>query len=286
MPIAFFIAFYLFNTGCAATNPSEPTRLPSNLALGGARHAPPKVIPRKRAPLPTTFFLVRILNHDGTQPVDDRLVKTYEIRFQYPEFPNPDLAPLNQAIAGFVSSQRQRMMDWGGFLDETALASGSLPWQSQLGMQVIHSQDSFISLLFQTYEYTGGANGITSLVSFNYDVKSQALLSLHDCFSSQDSVTALTTMIRQQLKQLGLDQTHPALVNQITGEDWADIQCFGLTPNHLVVFFQNDQNVDNSARIEKVEIPWADLKAWISTERNDFWERLMTSDKSSSLREP
>ncbi|HRY47518.1 MAG TPA: hypothetical protein P5186_05680 [Candidatus Paceibacterota bacterium] len=281
MPLILACLFCLFSAGCTSSNPPPPSRLPSSPTLGGARQAPPKVLPKKRTPLPATFFLVRLLNHDGTQPVEDRLVKTYEIRFQYPEFPNPELAPLNQAIAASVSTQRQRMMDWGGFLDETTLASGTLPWQSQLQTQVIHSQDDFISLLFVSYEYAGGTSGITSLNSFNYDVHSQTLLQIEDLFSSIHALSTLTTIVRQQLNRQSPNPTTTDWIEQITGESWEDFSCFGLTPHRLVIFLQSNPMAVYPLGLEKIEIPLGDLQPLVSPEKKDFWERLMHPAKPS-----
>ncbi len=57
-----------------------------------------------------------------------------------------------------------------------------MPYQFHYSFEIVYSERDFISILFYSYEYLGGAHGITPLYSYNYDFYLRKIITLDDLF--------------------------------------------------------------------------------------------------------
>jgi hypothetical protein len=269
--IVMFVA--VLASGCGGIPaPTTSSRQPRAPATKAGR-APPQIVRHARPKLPLAFFVVRRLSHDGTQPGKTNLITTYQIRFEYPEFTHPKFAPLNSAISDLIWTKRNTLMDQVGFLDETTLASATLPWQSTLGYRIVCATNEFVSVLFELYEYTGGAHGNTTLITFNFFAPLGELLSLDQCLVSEDAFTELSRKVRERLISRLQEMGNEAWIDHGAEPTWENYQAFSLTPDRLILYFQPYQVAPYAAGAQRVEIPWSEIQELILPDVEKLWKK-------------
>lgn len=161
------------------------------------------------------------------ETVDPNLVQTsektekFEFSASYPK--SIQAYPiLEQAVLKEISRLQTQFQDWRDEVLEDDIETASFPWQLSINFGEALHTDDVISLFGVSYDYTGGAHGNSSFVSFVYDKEAQRILQLQDLFSDTGkALEAISQYVRNDLRErLGtvneewfLDGTNPTTKN-------------------------------------------------------------------------
>jgi hypothetical protein len=85
--------------------------------------------------------------------------------------------------------------------EEVKKREKSPPYSLSIKAEVVLANKDYISLVMRSYSFLGGANGITLMQTFNYDIKNDRELSLYSFFiETSNYLNKLTAFARAQLK--------------------------------------------------------------------------------------
>ena len=126
---------------------------------------------------------------------------------------------------------------------------------------VSYNRNNLISIPILTYEFTGGAHGISTLKSFNYNLKSGEELKLSNIFKyNVDYKSVINNYIKQEIEE------NKDLY--FTGKDGFkgidDDQGFYLENDKLIIYFQLYEISPYYIGIPKFEIPFSEIKNLIN----------------------
>lgn len=126
---------------------------------------------------------------------------------------------------------------------------------------VTYNKDNLISIPILTYEFTGGAHGMSVLKSFNYDLKNGEELELSNIFKDKVNYKSIiNTYIKQEIKK--------SKDLYFTGKDGFkgidDNQAFYLENDKLIIYFQLYEIGPYYIGIPKFEIPLNEIKDLIN----------------------
>jgi hypothetical protein len=129
--------------------------------------------------------------------------KRYKITSTYPQFLNP--TPFHTALNKLLANRAKKEMgDVVKEYDKTTSEPdpGPLPCESSVGMDVVYSDDSLISICSEAYEYTGGAHGNTGYNAILYTWRNNQLVELHaKDFLQPDSRDSLNALLLADLQR-------------------------------------------------------------------------------------
>ena len=136
----------------------------------------------------------------------------------------------------------------------------SLPkfvYEAYSEFDVAYNKNNLISIPILTYEFTGGAHGMSVLKSFNYNLKSGEELELSNIFKDKiDYKSIINTYIKQEIEK------NKDLY--FTGKDGFkgidDNQGFYLENDKLIIYFQLYEIGPYYIGIPKFEIPLNEIK--------------------------
>jgi hypothetical protein len=256
---------------CSNMPPSTAVRKPPPANPKSPAAARANVLRQSKPEFPPTFFIVRQINQDGSQPARDRIVTTYRIQFEYPDFVNPALANLNRAVQDLVAKKRLELMNLAGFLDEEALRSPTLPWHSMLQYEVAYATNSFISLVIRTSELIGGATEQWAVHTFNFDADSGGFITLRTFLASGQALDTLSRRIRQELANELQGRTSAELLEQGTEPSWTNYENFVLTPAGITLFFLPGQIAPETEGILQISLAWSALEGLLNPEFTPAW---------------
>ncbi len=103
---------------------------------------------------------------------------------------------------------------------------------------IAYNKNNYLSIPLLTYQFTGGAHGISYLKSFNYDLYNQKELTLKDCFKEDvDYKKIVNTFIKSEIEK------QPELYFDGSGgiagfTSISDNQDFYVSEDGIVVYFQ------------------------------------------------
>lgn len=114
------------------------------------------------------------------------------------------------------------------------------------------SNDEFVSVLFTTYAYAGGANGETHLFSLTYSPRDKEFLSVTEATGL--SLEALSKLCAEKLSSI-LPSPDAELIKSGTAPKAENFQNFTFDGSLLTVYFEPYEVAPHSAGVVKVEIP-------------------------------
>lgn len=122
---------------------------------------------------------------------------------------------------------------------------------------VTYNKNNLISIPILTYEFTGGAHGMSVLKSFNYNLKSGEKLKLSSIFKDNvDYKNIINYYIKQELE----NNKNLYFVGEQGFKGIDDDQEFYLEDNKLVIYFQLYEIAPYYVGIPKFEIPFKEIK--------------------------
>lgn len=103
-----------------------------------------------------------------------------------------------------------------------------MPYVFYYSFQVFYSERDFISILFYSYEYMGGAHGLTLLNSYNYDFHLRKIITLDDIFFG-NYLEEISRICIEELKNMN-----------ISDDDWISEGASPKPENYSVYNFLKD----------------------------------------------
>ena len=133
----------------------------------------------------------------------------------YPQFPQADAA-FNAKIAKMVTDEittfkksanddYQTRLQTGGDEFRKEFEQGGM-YTMNVKMELVQSNDRYISFVIRIEGYTGGAHGYHTITSFNYDVAAKRELAITDFITLADA----SAQSREQLKKVFADNSDAA----------------------------------------------------------------------------
>ncbi|UJH66060.1 DUF3298 and DUF4163 domain-containing protein [Allomuricauda sp. SCSIO 65647] len=102
----------------------------------------------------------------------------YHLRFDE----GSDVATIDGAIASFTKEFQQVQQK---FADE------SLPWEAEINAEIIFEDDNLLTIMLNSYIFTGGAHGNGSTTLLNFDKNNNQELENHELFSDLEGFEKL-----------------------------------------------------------------------------------------------
>ncbi|RDY25738.1 DUF3298/DUF4163 domain-containing protein [Romboutsia weinsteinii] len=129
-------------------------------------------------------------------------------------------------------------------------------YEAYSNYNVTYNKNNLISIPITTYEFTGGAHGMTYLKSFNYDLKTGEELKLSDIFKEEVDYKKITNaFIKNEISKT------PG--NYFDGEEGfkgiSDNQNFYLEDDGVVVYFSLYEIAPYSSGIPKFKLSYKDF---------------------------
>ncbi|MBZ0297265.1 MAG: DUF3298 and DUF4163 domain-containing protein [Anaerolineae bacterium] len=196
----------------------------------------------------------------GTWAEDEgkcNLDTTLEITMEYPieVVGHENLQNMIDAYLG------QLKRDFVGFYNDTeSHYSNGYTWTLDENVQVFHYSEDVISIVFQVYEFTGGAHGNTNYNTVTYDLAADEVVTLDDVFQAgSDPFAIIAPIVEEELTLRLGEMADTSWIEEGSGENPANYQYFALTPDSLMIFFPPYQIAAYAAGTQTVEIPLTDL---------------------------
>ncbi len=141
---------------------------------------------------------------------ESRREHPYVLQSQYPQFEKAS-DEFNRKIVDWVRDQERDFKDgainnWIVFKEtslpeEVKKKEKNPPYTLSIKSEVVLANRDYISVVLRSYSFLGGANGITVMQTFNYDIKNEREMSLYAFFTQVSNyLNKLTTVARAQLK--------------------------------------------------------------------------------------
>ncbi|TDQ42723.1 PdaC/SigV domain-containing protein [Aureibacillus halotolerans] len=185
---------------------------------------------------------------------------TYDINLRYPQFNGlKDAAfekKLNEEIASWVDSRKQEIIKGS---KEHPSPQGA-PYALYIDATLQQTGD-FHSVVFSNYEYTGGANGIQTVKSYNFlDADKGQMFTLPQITSDREKINQL---LQKAFKE-NPENYFPEVVEKYEGIQ--DNQAFSLSDDYLTVYFSKYDVAPgvfgaNSIQLPRKDVPLVDAIA-------------------------
>ena len=134
-------------------------------------------------------------------------------------------------------------------LSPYVLKHPDIPWKCEtyFNYRVTYNQNGFLSLVFQDYQYAGGAHGSTIQTSFTIPLESGQLLTLKDLFTSGAEYQAvINSSVKTQMDEMNLTVELFEPFSGIGGNS-----SFYLFNNGVTVYFQQYEIMPYAAGIQE-----------------------------------
>lgn len=151
----------------------------------------------------------------------------------YPQFSQAS-KEFNQKIKDLIEGEIESFKSNDFMVSESSL---------DITTNIIQSNNQFISAILHFDSDTGGAHPITSIATFNYDVKNKKELSLTDFITLQEASGEVRAKLAEKFKADGnLDANAQSMLNAGTDpkilENW---QNFTFTDREITIYFSEYQ---------------------------------------------
>lgn len=167
-------------------------------------------------------------------------------------FPRTGEAVIDTLIEEFVRAQIDSFV---------ASAPDSLEtphWQAELDINYSSSvfPPNIACFKFDEYTFTGGAHGMTTVTTLNFNMQTHRLLQLSDLFERRTKVAdTLSVIARAELRQNLGEMLNEEIVDLGTEPKLANFSRFMLAPRDLVIFFEPYAVAPYAAGVQVVSIP-------------------------------
>lgn len=135
-------------------------------------------------------------------------------------------------------------------------AGAKMPKMEAYSLFESFNTDEVISLPVNYYQYTGGAHGLTTKVSYNYDLKSGKEIKLKDLFKEGfDYKSIIDKKVREDIaKEKDIYFENGALFKGVN-----ENQAYYLNKDGVIVYFQQYEIAPYSSGIREFKIPYGEL---------------------------
>ena len=170
----------------------------------------------------------------------------------YPQFKDSTNKNNFSYLNSYIQAEGQKLVKEKQSIRELSLEDDMMGefYTFDTSYKITRSDLNFISVLFEGYTYTGGAHGIAHLFSYNYDVKNERIISLHDLATKsgyEDKIIQrINSMNSEFYPQFGGPKNLDELQNQ-----------FYMTPTNFVMFLNPYEYAPYAAGIREFSMPYS-----------------------------
>lgn len=186
----------------------------------------------------------------------------YAVTAEYPQFKG--VAPIfNQTIERVVldaiASHKTESENNQKYMIAIDVAEGREPRvPEQFELYVQYEQDQmnarYISFVMRIGGYAGGAHGYQNIITFNYDVPNQTIMSLADLFpNDSEYLTTLSQYAREQLRATLGDYTNETFIMDGTNPTVENFKNFTFDENTITLYFPQYQVAPYAAGEQQVQ---------------------------------
>ncbi|MCC5891121.1 polysaccharide deacetylase family protein [Exiguobacterium sp.] len=168
--------------------------------------------------------------------------------------PKTDHDALNETLDTFIKEKKE------GFQERLTVSRGQ---QGHLNIQTdsFKTSESSYTLVLQTYAFTGGANGQSTVDVFHLDIEAGKFLEWGDVFhDDEDTLTWFQTTVAEQLHR------NEYVFEELVEEALSDPKTtkWMLTSSGLTVWFDEYEVAAGAAGVVEVNIPLEDVTPYVS----------------------
>lgn len=225
----------------------------------GKEKEPVKVTSLPDESLPQVTDTVGLLPSEEPATISDSTTT-----FQYAaRFPRTGEPVVDSLIEQFV---RMQVDSFIAMVPESLISPN---WRSELDINYSSSlfPPSFVSYKFDSYQFTGGAHGMTTVTTLNFDLSKKKLLQLSDLFARKAAVAeSLSVISRSELRDILGDMLNEEMLENGTSKNLANFSRFMLAPRDLVIFFEPYAVAPYAAGVQVVSIPLTRLGTLLKPE--------------------
>jgi hypothetical protein len=141
------------------------------------------------------------------------------------------------------------------------------PYELDVTYEELHHSDTIVSLVFTTYEFTGGAHGNTLHQTYTFDLQHGVVLTLDNLFTDTAAALAVIDPIVEAdlTAKLG-DMLDVQWLTDGTGTNPDNYQAFALDADNLIFYFPPYQVAPYAAGTQTVSIPLSELSSVLAPE--------------------
>jgi hypothetical protein len=195
-------------------------------------------------------------SQDGNCALHDEVSFTVDV--SYPQA-LAEAHPFTKIVMlDYVNRARTEFWTNVGELLAPDFGAHNFPWILQTTAETIEHSPQIVSVVFSSYSFTGGAHGGTIFTTFTFDLENETVLTLEDLFATGvDPYAVLSEISRKQLTVTLAD--FPDFIEAGTEPTPENFANWVLTPDSLVLYFEEYQVAPYAAGPQKVTIPLTDL---------------------------
>jgi len=187
------------------------------------------------------------------------------INVNYPMMKNnPDISEqqkFNQYIGDIMKSEVNSFKD---MIDTSFLPYPDVRFDFTIEYNVLYLSNDFLSIIFHTYAYTGGAHGIPYVFNVNYDFIANENVGLSDVFKGS-YLEVLSNYSRTNLIENGFDDDE-WLSEGTSAVKAENFSAWGFTGKEILITFQAYQVGPYAIGMPEVIIPIEKFKGYIRSE--------------------
>jgi|GEM_PF-312610 hypothetical protein len=187
-------------------------------------------------------------------------------KIKYPEFEK--LPELNKRIANTVNSNWKNFKsysksEWNEIVALNNRGNSKLPSFEYLVTYEVTGNRNIVSVIINTYIFSGGAHGNTTLASFNYDTKSKKFIDVLQ--ASSMSYNEISSICRQSLYKKLINNSKKSIppseedslremINTGAFPQAGNFEIFTVAGNKVFVWFEPYSVAPYSYGIQKIQI--------------------------------
>lgn len=128
------------------------------------------------------------------------------------------------------------------------------PYSTYSSYHIPYNQSGILSIVYESYQYTGGAHGMPYKTVYNVDTTDERLLTLKDFFPERPDHL---TYIKEEIKKAIQAEPEGYFEDAVeTVDTWEEEPSFYVQEENIVVFFHPYDIAPYAAGFREFEIPW------------------------------
>lgn len=184
----------------------------------------------------------------------------YEVKVKYPfiKGENEVFKKINKTIEDFTLSWVNDIKLLGEeYSKDYEKAGKEMPKMEAYSLYEVFDTSEVISIPMTYYQYTGGAHGLTTKISYNYDLKTGEKLNLNNLFKEGFNYNdIIDKLIREEIaKEPSIYFDNGGLFKGVNEK-----QAYYLNRDGIIIYFQQYEIAPYSSGIREFKIPYGALK--------------------------
>lgn len=166
---------------------------------------------------------------------------------------------IKDKVTGFTNSFKKQLSEYAA--EDLKYSGETRNSENYISYNVVLANNDLASVVLSSYQFYGGAHGMTVYSSVNYDLKNNKELKLAELFEpDSDYVKAISDYSIAELKKTLGEMQNDELINDGAGAKAENFSNWNLTKKGLMFTFEPYQVAAYAAGTRIVIIPYEELK--------------------------